>query len=199
MEVENYGDDPDDETFHDASDHKDPSHGSSQSILQDNNVLSVLDGTINGALNRIGIDKNVSGSSESSLNGSLNDNNGNNLIVNGSVFENNSINEDSLSISNIEHNKEELSHDFSQDAQQLPDSLEIQVMDTSGASLQRKKSELAFKEVPSGRTPLQCDEPRRKKGQAFSFPSSGGFTLGCWVLLLIALVGSDQVLYFFCL
>ena len=49
MEVENDGDDPAAGAFHDASDHEDPLQGSSQSILQESNVLSgnnVLNGTI---------------------------------------------------------------------------------------------------------------------------------------------------------
>ena len=60
---------------------------------------------------------------------------------------------------------------FSQDAQRLPDNPEIQLMDTSGATLKRKKSELAFKEVPSGRSRSRCDGPQKKKAGPSSSPS----------------------------
>jgi len=42
-------------------------------------------------------------------------------------------------------------------------------MDTSGATLKRKKSELVFKEVPSGRS--RSRGPRKKKAGPSSSPS----------------------------
>ena len=194
MEIENDGDDPD-EAFHDASDHEDPSQGPSQSILHENNVLAE---TSNGILNEMGTEKDIG---DSSLNESLNSinediliGNGENLNENnGRVLENSSCGEES----NVEH-RNELSDNFSQDAQRLPESPEIQLMDTSEATLKRKKSELAFKEVPSGRSRSRFDGPQRKKAGPSSSPSPvRGFTRGCRLWLQIALVGFDLILYFF--
>ena len=167
MEIENDGDDPE-EAFHDASDHEDPSQGPSHSILHENNVLAE---TSNGILNEMGTEKYIGGSSLNKSLNSINEDiligNGENLNENkGRVLENSSRGEES----NVEH-RNELSDDFSQDAQRLPDSPEIQLMDTSGATLKRKKSELAFKEVPSGRSHSRCDGPQRKKAGPSSSPS----------------------------
>ena len=165
-EIENDGDDPD-EAFHDASDHEDPSQGPSQSILHENNVVGE---SPNVVLNEMETEKDIGSSLNESLN-SINEDiligNGENLNQNnGRVLENSSLSEES----NVEHHNE-LSDGFSQDAQRLPDSPEIQLMDTSGATLKRKKSGLAFKEVPSGRSRSRCDGPKRKKAGPSSSPS----------------------------
>lgn len=90
-----------------------------------------------------------------------------------------------------------MNSDFSQNAQRLPDSPEVPLMDTSGASLKRKKSKLAFKEAPPGRTCSRYDEPQRKEaGPSFSPSPVQGFTRGRRLLVRIALVGSDLILYF---
>ena len=82
----------------------------------------------------------------------------------GRVLENSSLSQES----SVEHH-DVLSDSFSQDAQRLPDNQEIQLMDTSGATLKRKKCELVFKEVPSGRS--RSRGPRKKKAGPSSSPS----------------------------
>ena len=94
----------------------------------------------------------------------LSDNSENSNQNHGRVSEISSLSQES----SVEHH-DVLPDSFSQDAQRLPDSQEIQLMDTSGATLKRKKSELVFKEVPSGRS--RSRGPRKKKTGPSASPS----------------------------
>ena len=159
--IENDGDDLE-EAFHDASDHEDPTQGPSQSILHEVIVVEEMETDKDMGSSCLGeslIDVNVD---------ALLDNSENLIQNQGRVSEINSLSQES----SAEHH-DVLPDSFSQDAQRLPDSQEVQLMDTSGATLKRKKSELVFKEVPSGRS--RSRGPRKKKAgpSSSSSPARG--------------------------
>ena len=156
--IEHDGDDPD-EAFHDASDLGEPSQGLSQSILHE--VIVVAESPhkpshemeTEGELDSSCLGAGLDDVSVDALLDNLNQNHGGVS----SLSQESSVDHDVLPDS------------FSQDAQRLPDSQESLPMDTSGATLKRKKSELAFKEVPSGRS--RSRGPRKKKTGPSASPS----------------------------